>query len=93
MKPDLSLSARWARYVAGYSGWVRATYLISLPLSLAFFAMYYFDGGVSLRVLLWPAIFFFFLGILNFERAGFSTLLQSKDAEIAELRGKIETPA
>jgi hypothetical protein len=92
MKSKLSLSARWASYIARYAGWTRATYLFSLALSVMLFAMYYLGDRSGTRVL-WQAIFFLFLGILSFERSGFSTLLQSKDAEIAELRGKIGTPA
>jgi hypothetical protein len=51
----------------------------------------YFLGDGGARIL-WPALFFLYLGTLYFERSGFSTLLQSKDAEIAELRGQIGTP-
>jgi hypothetical protein len=93
MKTGLSLSARWALYIARYARWTRATYVLSLAVSLVLFATYYLGDGSGARQILWPAIFFLFLGILSFERSGFSTLLQSKDAEIAELRGKIGTPA
>jgi len=92
MKNKPPLSVRWASYIARYSNWTRVTYVLSLALSFVLFAMYYLGGASSFGVL-WPAIFFLFLGILSFERSGFSTLIQSKDAEIAELRGKIGTPA
>jgi hypothetical protein len=63
-----------------------------LAVSLALFAVYYLGDGGATRIL-WTAVFFLFLGVLSFERSGFSTLLQSKDAEIAELRTKSGTPA
>jgi len=92
MKTKLSLPARWASYIVRYSKWTPATYVPSLAVSFALFAIYYLGDGGAVRIL-WSAVFFLFLGVLSFERSGFTTLLQSKDEEIAELRGKIGASA
>ena len=87
-----SLSERWASYISRRSTLGPATYLSSLVISVALFAVYCLGNSGSSR-LYWPAVFFLFIGILYFERSGFRALLQSRDAEIAELRGKLGGPA
>jgi hypothetical protein len=57
MKTKLSLSARWASYVARYSKWARVTYVPSLALSLALFAMYYLGDAGGMRVFVASNIF------------------------------------
>ncbi len=89
MSAKLLLQQRWVLFVARHSHLVpRWLYIPQLTLSLLLFLMWHYGARTE-----WMAYLFLFLAIVSFEWSGFAALLQSKDAEIAQLRSKLEGTA
>jgi hypothetical protein len=91
MNFNISLAQRYALLAARYgTSSASLVSILSFALSIMIFLMSYLTHSSTIPFMGW---LFLFIGIQSFERSGFCAILERKDAEIADLRNKLEKTA